>query len=332
MIHFQHPLFFLLLLLVPAFILLRHTGVLRAVSLPLPLGNWKGSVPKKYPRVYILHRLSQYMLAAAFTLAVTALAEPVRQTAETLYAAPGQALMFVIDSSPSMAAQDMGIQTRLDAAKQMIRVFAEQYAGDSFGLTALGSSAAVLIPPTIDQQTFLTRLDQLYAGEFGDGTAIGMGLASAVLHLTQYSAIPSSIILFTDGDNNTGEIHPRAAAEIIKHKKIGFYIIGLGKSGYAPIKYFDPIQQKEISGTLHTVFNEAELQKTARHGNGRYFSAKSPEVLAEIFNHLRQKIPATQPTRTVSKLHYLDRVLLLIALGLSAGSWLLRRIGLQAVS
>lgn len=332
MIHFQRPVFFLLLLLVPAFVLLRRAGVLRAVSLPLPLGNWNGSILKKYPRVYILHRLSQYMLAAAFILTVIALAEPVRQTAEALYATPGQALMFVIDSSPSMAAQDMGMQTRLDAAKQMIHAFTEQYTGDSFGLTALGSSAAVLIPPTIDRQTFLTRLDQLYAGEFGDGTAIGMGLASAVLHLTQYSAIPSCIILFTDGDNNTGEIHPRAAAEIIKHKKIGFYIIGLGKSGYAPIKYFDPIQQKEISGTLHTVFNEAELQKTARYGNGRYFSAKSPEVLAEIFQHLSQKIPATQPARTVNKLHYLDRTLLLIVLGLGAAAWLIRRIGMQAVS
>lgn len=332
MLNFQRPLFFLLLLLLPVFVLLRRTRWLRAVSLPLPLGNWNGFIPAKDVRVYIMHRLSQYMLAASFVLTVAALAEPVHQRSEALYAGPGQALMFVIDSSPSMAAQDMGMQTRLDAAKRMIHAFVDQYAGDSFGLTALGSSAAVLIPPTVDRQTFLTRLDKLYAGEFGDGTAIGMGLASAVLHVTQYADIPSVIILFTDGDNNTGEIHPRAAADIIKHKKIGFYIIGLGKSGYAPIKYFDPTQQKEISGALHTLFNEAELQKIARYGNGRYFSAQSPETLAEIFTHVTQKIPAIPPTRTVKKLHYLDRALLLAALGLSAAAWVLRRAGMQAVS
>ena len=159
-----------------------------------------------------------------------------------------------------------------------------------------------------------------------------MGLASAVLHLTQYSAIPSHIILFTDGDNNTGEVHPRAAADIIKHKKIGFYIIGLGKSGYAPVKYIDPIQKKEISGTLNTVFNEAELQKIAGYGNGRYFSAQSPELLTDIFNRFIQKIPATPPSMTIRKYAYLDGLFLLIAMSCAAGAWLLRRIGMQAVS
>lgn len=332
MLTFQHPLFFLLLLLLPVFIFLRRLGVLRAVSLSLPLGNWNGLILEKNIRVYALHRLSQYILAAAFVFAVAALAEPVRQVAEPMYSGSGQALMFVIDSSPSMAAQDMGMMTRLEAAKNIIRSFVERYEGDSFGLTALGSTAAVLIPPTIDRYAFLSRLDSLQAGEFGDGTAIGMGLASAVLHLTQHSAIPSHIILFTDGDNNTGEVHPRAAADIIKHKKIGFYIIGLGKSGYAPIKYFDPIQKKEISGTLHTLFDEAELQKIARYGNGYYFSAKSPEILTDIFNRFTKKIPATPPSFTMQKLYYLDTVFVLLAIGSSAAAWFLRRIGMQAVS
>ena len=332
MLNFQRPFLFLLLLLLPAFILLRRLRWLPAVSLLLPLGNWNGFIPEKNLRVYTLHRLSQYAVAAAFIFTVAALAEPVRQTAEPMYSGSGQALMFVIDSSPSMAAQDMGMQTRLEAAKQIIQSFVEKYAGDSFGLTALGSTAAVLIPPTIDQHTFLTRLNKLQAGEFGDGTAIGMGLASAVLHLTQYSAVPSHIILFTDGDNNTGEVHPRAAADIIKHKKIGFYIIGMGKSGYAPVKYFDPIKKKEISGTLNTVFNEAELQKIARYGNGRYYSAKSPELLTEIFNQFTKMIPATPPLLTVRKYYYLDRMFLLIAMGLSTAAWLLRRVRMQAVS
>ena len=262
MLNFQRPLSFFLLLLLPTFVLLRRTGRLQAVSISLPLGNWNGFVPEKNLRVYLAHRISQYVLAAAFVFAVAALAEPVRQTSEAMYAGSGQALMFVIDTSPSMAAQDMGTQTRLEAAKQIIKSFAEKYEGDSLGLTALGSSAAVLIPPTIDRHTFLTRLDQLQVGEFGDGTAIGMGLASAVLHLTQYSAIPSHIILFTDGDNNTGEVHPRAAADIIKHKKIGFYIIGLGKSGYAPVKYIDPIQKKEISGTLKEAIRQKSRSAT----------------------------------------------------------------------
>ena len=135
MLNFQRPLSFFLLLLLPAFVLLRRTGRLQAVSISLPLGNWNGFVPEKNLRVYFAHRISQYTLAAAFVFAVAALAEPVRQTSEAMYAGSGQALMFVIDTSPSMAAQDMGTQTRLEAAKQIIKSFAEKYEGDSLGLT-----------------------------------------------------------------------------------------------------------------------------------------------------------------------------------------------------
>lgn len=326
---FQRPFSFFLLLLLPAFLLLRRFGVLPVLSLSLPLANWNGALPKKDMKVYAIHRLSQYVLTVAFLLTVTSLAEPVMQTTEALYAAPGQALMFVIDTSPSMAAQDMERQTRLEAAKKIVKSFAEHYEGDSLGLTALGSSAAVLIPPTIDTYTFLSRVDKLQVGEFGDGTAIGMGLASAVLHLTQYSALPSHIILFTDGDNNTGEIHPRAAAEIIKHKHIDFYVIGLGKSGYAPVKYIDPIQKKEISGTLHTIFSTTELKKIADYGNGHYFSAQTPKALMDVFNRFIQKTPPSTAAFTTRKHVPLTGSFLLIAMGSALFAWLVRRIGMQ---
>ena len=98
------------------------------------------------------------------------------------------------------------------------------------------------------------------------------------------------------------------------------------------VKYIDAIQKKEISGTLNTVFNEAELQKIAGYGNGRYFSAQSPELLTDIFNRFIQKIPATPPSMTIRKYAYLDGLFLLIAMSCAVGAWLLRRIGMQAVS
>jgi len=328
---FQKPFYLLFLLLLPVFIVFRRIGILRTVSIALPLCSWNGAPPERHTWIYLLHRISQTALAAAFIGIIAAIAEPVLQTTESMYAGTGQALMFVIDSSPSMAAQDIGMQTRFDAAKHIIRQFVERYQGDSFGLTAVGSTAAVLIPPTIDRQTFLNRLDRLQIGEFGDGTALGMGLASAVLHLTQYVTVPSHIILFTDGDNNTGEIHPRTAADIIKHKKIGFSIIGMGRSGYAPVKYFDPIQKKEISGTLRTVLNETGLQQIARYGNGRYYSAQSPELASDILGRLMEKIPAAAPLLTVQKTRHLDGAFAAAALIVFGAAWIIRRIGMQTI-
>ncbi|MGP1576649.1 MAG: vWA domain-containing protein [Treponema sp.] len=331
MLSIQYPQFFLLLLLLPLYFALKRYGLGKTPALPLPLGNWNGLEPEKHTVTYFFYYISYSFLLLCVVLVITALTEPVYITHRPMYTGHGNAIMFVIDTSPSIAAQDMGSQTRLEVAKQTIRRFTEAYSGDSFGLTAFGSTAAVLIPPTIDTKTFLSRLDSLQAGELGEGTAIGMGLAAAVLHITQYTTIPAAIVLLTDGDNNAGEIPPHLAAEMICHKHIGFYVVGLGKSGYAPIRYFDPIQKKNISGTLHSTFDESELKKLAQTGNGRYFSAHSPEMLQDIFKRLEEKIPASQPVFTKQKMYYLESLCYAAALCAAAISWSIRRLGMKAV-
>ena len=107
---FQKPFYLLFLLLLPVFIVFRRIGILRTVSIALPLCSWNGAPPERYTWIYLLHRISQTALAAAFIGIIAAIAEPVLQTTESMYAGTGHALMFVIDSSPSMAAQDIGRQ------------------------------------------------------------------------------------------------------------------------------------------------------------------------------------------------------------------------------
>ena len=123
--------------------------------------------------------------------------------------------MFLLDISPSMAAKDMSGETRIAAAKKIIRKFVAKYPGDSFGLTALSSSAALILPPTIDHKVFLSRLDSLSIGELGNGTAIGMGLAVSSAYMTRTKLNSSYIVLLTDGENNTGEINPKTAAKVL---------------------------------------------------------------------------------------------------------------------
>ena len=331
MFNVQEPFFLGLLLILPLYLILYYAKCFKKLHLPLTLGLWNGTSVKKNSKVYALHHLTQWLAALGFTALVIVLTQPIYITTEPLYTGQGQALMFVLDISPSMAAQDMNNHTRLETAKHMILSFIQQYEGDSCGLTALASTAAVLLPPTVDKRTFADRLEQLQPGELGEGTAIGMGLAVAVLHLSDYSATPSHIILLTDGDNNTGKIHPRTAAEIIKHKNIGFSVIGIGKSGYAPVRYFDSIQQKEISGTLHTTFDETELKKIALTGNGHYFSAQSPAILAEAFQTIAHKLPATPVTFTKQHIQQLDTIFLSVALGCAALAWCIRRLMLKEV-
>ncbi len=149
-----------------------------------------------------------------------ALTEPVIFKTEPVYSGSGNSIMFLIDISPSMAAKDIDGKTRLESAKKIIQKFVAKYPGDSFGISALASSAALIIPPTIDKQVFLSRLDSLSIGELGDGTALGMGIAVSALYSTKEKDRSSHIILLTDGENNTGAISIKTAAEILIQKNI----------------------------------------------------------------------------------------------------------------
>ena len=81
-----------------------------------------------------------------------------------------------------------------------------------------------------------------------DGTAIGMGLATAVNRLKDSEAISKVIILLTDGVNNSGMIPPLTAAEIAEKFDIRVYTIVVGTEGVAPYPFQTPfgIQYQDV--------------------------------------------------------------------------------------
>lgn len=83
-------------------------------------------------------------------------------------------------------------------------------------------------------------MNSIRSGLLEDGTAIGMGLATAVERLRNSKAKSKIIILLTDGVNNAGLIDPITALEIAKAYKIRVYTIGVGTEGTAPYPAQDP--------------------------------------------------------------------------------------------
>lgn len=71
-------------------------------------------------------------------------------------------------------------------------------------------------------------------GVIEDGTAIGMGIATAINRLKDSEATSKVIILLTDGQNNAGEIDPVTAADLAVTYGIKIYTIGAGTRGTAP--------------------------------------------------------------------------------------------------
>ena len=277
----------LLLLFLPLFYLLRRLGVFTHIHLPLNLSDWEGKTYSYKKKLSGFVRfLTKFLTAAGFSALVIALASPVMTHSQKIYTSHGGEFIFVVDTSPSMAAKDMNGKNRLEAAKETITGTVANSGGSTFGLISMGADSALIVPPTQDTAFFTERLNAMQTGEMGDGTAIGTGIATAVYHLVSSEAPKKCIVLITDGENNAGSIHPSTAAKLAEEKNIVLYIIGVGTKGTVPIEYTDPTTGKLFSGHFDSNFNEQELIRLASTGKGQYFYADNPELFYASINRL----------------------------------------------
>ncbi|MDR1586193.1 MAG: VWA domain-containing protein [Treponema sp.] len=254
------------------------------VTIPLgPPGGVSFKMPYNTAGLVRVLRILEY--AGAALLFISA-AGPVLKTTETVWLNRGADILFVIDTSPSMAGLDMDGASRFNAARNLLSAFAERRPSDGIGLVALGDDAALLVPPTTDRKLLLSRLRQLRIGEMGDGTALGMGLAVAAFHLEKSAAPRRAVVLISDGENNAGAIHPETAAAMLGEMGVSLWVIGVGSGGEIPIDYVDPHTHMRRTGTFDSRFDRESLRRLSQTGGGSYISAPSAETLAEAFARL----------------------------------------------
>jgi Ca-activated chloride channel family protein len=166
----------------------------------------------------------------------------------------------------------------------VIRRFVEQRPNDHIGLVGFSAEAALRVPPTLNYDHLLQSLDSMQLMELGDGTAIGMGLALASLHMQSSSAEDQVIVLLTDGVNNAGEISPEAAAEVAGQAGVRIYAIGVGSGQEARIEVRDPETGQLYRGTVRDSYDRTTLERIAELSGGSYFTAGSAGTLEAIFN------------------------------------------------
>ena len=330
MLEFQNPAAFLLLLLVPLLFLLRYLKIFRKLTFMAVLSDWNGKAFTWNGRVRkFLSVLAKIILFTGFLTAVTALADPVITHQEKVYTSLGTDIVFVVDTSPSMAAKDMGEMSRLDSAKLAIRAVVKEYDGCRFGMVVLGSEASVLIPPTSDLPSFTERTEGIVVGMLGNGSAIGDGLSTAVCHLVSSRALKKVIILLTDGESNAGEIHPETAAALAQKNGISIYTVGIGTKGTVPLEYTDPLTGKNYSGYLDSNFNSAQLRRISSAAQGRYFEVAAIEEFSHTMDTVIRSEAVSQnyTYRTVTQSFY--KKVLLYAIILFILGWFIKRVVLQ---
>ena len=182
---------------------------------------------KLQPLLFVLKLLS-------LSLIILALSRPQTMDVSTRTKTnKGIDIVMAIDISSSMLAQDLK-PNRLSSLKRVASSFIDDRISDRIGLVIYAGESYTKTPITSDRAIVKNALrDIRYDGIIEDGTAIGMGLATAVNRLKDSRAKSKVIILLTDGVNNSGFIDPKIASELAVEYQIKTYTIGLGSNGTA---------------------------------------------------------------------------------------------------
>ena len=257
-------------------------------------------------------------------------AGPLIKTSETVWLNRGADILFVLDISPSMAALDMDGTSRFSVARRLLLDFAERRPADGIGLVAVGSDAALLVPPATDRQVLASRLVELQLGELGDGTALGMGLAIAAYQLERSTAPRRAAVLITDGENNAGAVHPETAAAMIASIGASLWVIGIGSGGEVPIDYIDPFTRIRRTGLYDSRFDVETLRQISSAGNGTWISAPSADAFIAAFTRLDSQEMVVRRSGVVTQSRSFHLPFLLAALALIAVSRFVKRFFLGA--
>lgn len=228
-------------------------------------------------KVWLVHGCFVLQMVALGCL-IIAICRPQSYNSKTTSSVQGTDIVLALDISASMSANDLQ-PNRFEAAKKVASEFVQGRPDDNIGLVAFGGESLSLMPLTQDRQALLGAIANVSMGDLDNGTAIGDGLASAINRLSAGQAKSKSIILLTDGTNNTGEVAPSTAADIARDKGMRVYTIGVGTD--QTMQVTDPYGF--ATTTIETKIDEDALKDIAKTTGGQYFRAQDSNTLAQVF-------------------------------------------------
>lgn len=277
---FANPEFFYLLIILPILVvwyILRY----RKRSVDIKVSSIEGfSFANKSIKPHFIHLLFVLRIIA-FALIIVALARPQAKTSGKNVKTEGIDIIIAQDISTSMESKDFS-PNRLEAAKATAQKFIDSRPDDRIGIVVFAAQSFTQCPLTLDHLMLKEFLKSIKTRIVDDGTAIGLGLSTAIARIKNSNAKSKVIILLTDGVNNNNEyLSPLDAAELAKELGIRVYTIGVGSEG----EFKEPVATPFGTAyrTVRYEIDEELLKQIAMMTNGKYYRAKSKEALDQIY-------------------------------------------------
>ncbi len=294
-IQFSNPELFLLLALIPLLILayfLRFRNQQPAIRVSqLAQVSWSDQSLVNY-----LRHLPFVLNLFGLSFLVVVLARPQSSLSWQNVNTEGIDIVIALDISGSMLAEDLK-PNRLEASKDIAMEFIAGRPSDRIGLVTFSGESFTQAPLTTDHAVLKNLFKDVQNGMIEDGTAIGMGLSTAVNRLRESDAKSRVVILLTDGFNTKGSIPPLTAAEIAREFGVRVYTVGLGNNGMAPYPFktrFGTTSYQQVEVKI----DEETMKKISAATGGKYFRATNNRSLRAIYEEIdgleKSKIEVTE--------------------------------------
>jgi len=280
---FEDPVFLILVLALPGLIAwyvrrrARKGGAIRFSW----IGGLKDADRKRTGRWR--HVLFGLRVTALLAL-IVAFARPQSGVTGETIRTEGVDIVLALDLSTSMLAEDLE-PNRVEAAMDVAADFVRSRPNDRIGLVVFAGEAFTQAPLTLDHDVVTGLLNDLQVGFIEDGTAIGMGLATAIKRLQQSNAESRVVVLLTDGRNNRGEIDPTTAAQMAQALGVRVYTVGAGGHGTARVPVQDPVLGRRYV-SMNVDIDEEALVEVANLTGGQYFRATDRESLEQVWRDI----------------------------------------------
>ena len=271
MFRFAHIEMLWLLVLIPIFvaayiaIVRRKQRQLRAFGDPELLSELMPNVSRVRPAIKF------GLLMLALSLLIVAAARPQYGQKEKTVKRQGIEVMFALDISNSMMAEDVA-PNRLDRAKQVLSKLIDQMVDDKVGLIVFAGEAYTQLPITCDYVSAKMFLNTISPSLIRvQGTAIGDAIMTSIRSFGgEESDASRAIILITDGENH--EDDAIAAAKAANEQGIKIFVVGIGKPDGSPIPIpgTNNFRKDRAGNVVVSKLNEQMCRDIAAAGQGLY--------------------------------------------------------------
>ena len=271
MFRFAHIEMLWLLLLIPAFTA-AFIAIVRLKQRQLKLFGDPELLAELMPNVSRIRPAIKFaLLMLALALLIIAAARPQYGQKEKTVKRQGIEVMFALDISNSMLAEDVA-PNRLDRAKQMLSKLIDQMVDDKVGLIVFAGEAYTQLPITCDYVSAKMFLNTISPDLIRvQGTAIGDAINTSIRSFgSEDSDASRAIILITDGENH--EDDAIAAAKAANEKGIKIFVVGIGKPDGSPIPIpgTNNFRKDRAGNVVVSKLNEEMCREIAQAGAGLY--------------------------------------------------------------